>query len=85
MANQGRGNSILWRAADPQKNVRVEAEDQIYSGLPCKGDQHVCQSGDLNPAAFPNPHYVYFYRVWLCDAGATNCQEVTDPGIIIRP
>lgn len=84
MANQGRGNTILWRAADPQKTVRIELDDPIFS-FSCTGTDHVCRSGDVNAAVVGNDHYVYFYRAWICDAGAKNCQEVIDPGIIIRP
>lgn len=85
MANQGKGNTILWRAADPQKKVRIELDDPIFPSLACPGTDHVCQSGDLNGAVVANDHYVYFYHVWLCDTGAKNCQEIVDPGIIIRP
>ena len=85
MANQGKGNTILWRAADPLKTVRIELDDPIFPTLSCPGSDHVCQSGDLNAGAMGNDHYVYFYRAWICDAGAKNCQEVVDPGIIIRP
>jgi len=84
MANQGKGNTILWRAVDPQKTVRIELDDPIFS-FSCTGIDHVCRSGDVNPAVVGNDHYVYFYRVWLCDEGAKNCQGVVDPGIIIRP
>ena len=82
--NQGHGNTVLWRAAVPLKNVMVYSFDyRIFPNLSCNGDQPTCQSGELDQTAPVNQ--LFHYHVALCDKGGTNCTEVTDPGIIIIP
>jgi len=84
LANNGRGNTMLWRAVDPHMNVKITLDAPLFPDLSCSGTQHVCQSGYLDPNTPMNEHYVFFYHASICDSNGANCQEV-DPGIIIVP
>lgn len=81
----GDGNTIIWRATDATRKIRVTFEDpNVFPSLSCPGTQNTCQSGALSPSLPPNRNWVYLYHAYLCDSGGMNCSEV-DPGIIIVP
>jgi hypothetical protein len=58
LANNGKGNTMLWRAVDPHMNVKITFDTPLFPDLSCPGTQHVCQSGALDPNTPMNEHYV---------------------------
>jgi hypothetical protein len=90
MANNGKGNSILWRSTDPSLNVAIEFETGAgvknpYPHVDCSlsSPKNVCKSGDLDSTLTADEHYVYFYHAYLVDKDG-NSVEI-DPGVIIKP
>jgi hypothetical protein len=89
-ANNGKGNTILWRASDPSLKVAIEFESgsglkNPFPNVGCSlaSPKNVCKSGDLDTTLSADEHYVYFYHAYLVDADG-NSVEI-DPGVIIKP
>ena len=81
----GNGNTVLWKAHDSSKNVKIVFDDKgVFPDLDCPGTQTNCQSGSLGKNLQGDP--TKRYHASLCDkTNPSNCGPEIDPGIIIVP